>query len=72
MNKTISISVDNLDKNFAKLQALKNLNLEISGGQIYGLLGPNGAGKTTLIRLLIGATKPPDGQLSVLGYAPYR
>ena len=38
MNKTISISVDNRDKNFGKLQALKNLNLEISAGQIYGLL----------------------------------
>lgn len=72
MNKTISISINNLDKSFGKLQALKNLNLEISGGQIYGLLGPNGAGKTTLIRLLIGATKPSDGQLSILGYDPSR
>ncbi len=70
MNKQASISIENLDKKFGKLQALKNLNLQIGSGQIYGLLGPNGAGKTTLIRLLIGATKPSGGNLAVLGYNP--
>jgi ABC-2 type transport system ATP-binding protein len=70
MNESAAIVILNLDKYFGKQKALKNLNLSIPKGQIYGLLGPNGAGKTTLIRLLIGATKPTNGNLSVLGFDP--
>lgn len=70
MNDSASIVVHNLDKFFGKQKALKNVNLSITKGSIYGLLGPNGAGKTTLIRCLIGATKPSKGDLSVLGLNP--
>ena len=70
MNESASIVVQNLDKFFGKQKALKNVNLSIVKGQIYGLLGPNGAGKTTLIRCLIGATKPTKGNLMVLGFSP--
>lgn len=70
MNETTSIVVQNLDKFFGKQKALKNVGLAIPKGSIYGLLGPNGAGKTTLIRCLIGATKPTQGKLSVLGFSP--
>ncbi|MBW6473686.1 MAG: ABC transporter ATP-binding protein [Anaerolineaceae bacterium] len=70
MNGSASIVVQNLDKFFGKQKALKNVDLSIHKGQIYGLLGPNGAGKTTLIRCLIGATKPTKGKLSVLGFSP--
>lgn len=70
MNDSASIIVQNLDKFFGKQKALKNVDLSINKGQIYGLLGPNGAGKTTLIRCLIGATKPTKGNLSVLGSNP--
>ncbi|PKO05525.1 MAG: ABC transporter ATP-binding protein [Chloroflexi bacterium HGW-Chloroflexi-3] len=70
MNESASIIVQNLDKFFGKQKALKNVNLSITKGQIYGLLGPNGAGKTTLIRCLIGATKPTKGSLMMLGFNP--
>jgi len=70
MKDNASIHIQNLQKNFGKVQALKDVNLEIESGQIFGLLGPNGAGKTTLIRLLIGATKPTSGSLSVLALNP--
>lgn len=70
MNETASIVVHNLDKFFGKQKALKNVDLSIAQGSIYGLLGPNGAGKTTLIRCLIGATIPTQGKLSVLGFSP--
>jgi len=72
MEQSESILIKDLEKDFGKLKALKNINLTIAKGQIYGLLGPNGAGKTTLIRLLIGATKPTRGNISVLGYDPSR
>ena len=70
MNNSTSIEIQDLDKFFGKLKALKNVNLSINEGSIYGLLGPNGAGKTTLIRCLIGATKPTKGSASVLGFNP--
>jgi ABC-2 type transport system ATP-binding protein len=70
MKDRASIHIQNLHKYFGKVQALKDVNLTVDSGQIYGLLGPNGAGKTTLIRLLIGATKPTSGDLSVLSLNP--
>jgi len=70
MKDRASIHIQNLHKKFGKVQALKGVNLAVDGGQIFGLLGPNGAGKTTLIRLLIGATKPTSGNLTVLSLNP--
>lgn len=72
MKDMTSVHVRDLEKNFGKVQALKGVNLKVESGQIFGLLGPNGAGKTTLIRLLIGATKPTFGSLSVLDLNPVK
>ena len=44
----------NLNKSYNKKCVLKNLNMNIKRGDIYGLIGKNGAGKTTLIRLITG------------------
>ncbi len=65
-----SVHVQDLSKNFGEVQALKDVNLKVESGKIFGLLGPNGAGKTTLIRHLTGATQPSSGSLSVLGLSP--
>lgn len=70
MQGRASIHVQDLHKYFGEVQALKGVTLAVDSGQIFGLLGPNGAGKTTLIRLLIGATKPTSGTLSVLSLNP--
>ncbi len=70
MNEAASIHVQALHKNYGSVHAIRGVDQTIAGGQIFGLLGPNGAGKTTLIRLLIGATKPSAGQISVLGLDP--
>jgi len=67
MNTPI-IKTKNLSKNFGKVQALKNVTLEIPKGSIFGLLGPNGAGKTTMIRLLLGLLEPSSGNAEVMGY----
>jgi ABC-2 type transport system ATP-binding protein len=63
------ISVANLTKTYASgLQALKNINLEIRKGEIFGLLGPNGAGKTTLISIVCGIVTPTSGVVMASGH----
>jgi ABC-2 type transport system ATP-binding protein len=47
--------------------ALKDLNLKVEAGQIFGLLGPNGAGKSTTIKILMGIIYPTSGTASLLG-----
>ena len=51
----------NLSKKYKDFYALKNVNLTIPKGEIYGLVGENGAGKTTLIRLLTGLNFKSEG-----------
>ena len=69
MNNKIVLSVKNLNKIFDKnIHALKNLNLEVNEGEIFGLLGPNGAGKSTFINILAGLTTKSSGDVNVWGF----
>ena len=62
------ISISDLSKTYATgFKALKNINLEISKGEIFALLGPNGAGKTTLISVICGIVTKSTGQVMVGG-----
>ncbi|NGP87510.1 ABC transporter ATP-binding protein [Fodinibius halophilus] len=49
---------------FQKTKVLRNIDLKLQKGKIYGLLGPNGAGKTTLIKTLLGLLRKHDGTIS--------
>lgn len=69
---TNAVEAKNLCKDYGKLRALDNIMLTVPEGAIYGLIGPNGAGKTTLIKTLIGALKPTNGNVKVLGSDPLR
>ena len=63
------VSISNLTKTYASgLQALKEVNLEISRGEIFALLGPNGAGKTTLISIVCGIVTPSSGTVVAGGH----
>jgi len=53
-----------------KVEAVKDLNLEIRPGEVFGLLGPNGSGKTTTIKMLLGLLFPTRGRISMFGKAP--
>lgn len=66
-----AISLINLNKNYGKINALKNITLNICEGDAYGLIGPNGAGKTTLIMLLLGLIKPSSGNVLILNANPF-
>ena len=60
------INISNLKKSYDKIVAVKNLDLEINEGEMFGLVGPDGAGKTTTIRILCGLLKPDSGSVEVL------
>jgi ABC-2 type transport system ATP-binding protein len=63
----IVIGAKDLNKRFGSFQAVKNFQLEIRNGEIYGLLGANGAGKTTAIKIMCGLLDPTSGSVSLLG-----
>lgn len=61
------LEVDNLSKKFGDFYAVKNLNLQIRKGEIFGFLGPNGAGKTTTMRMVTCLIPPTAGIVKVDG-----
>jgi ABC-2 type transport system ATP-binding protein len=62
-----AINIQGLSKRFRSVQAVDQLDLQVSRGEVYGLLGRNGAGKTTTIRLLMGLLNPTAGEARVAG-----
>ncbi len=55
------IEITSLSRKFGDQFAVKDLNLSIPGGAMYGFLGPNGAGKTTTLRMMMGLLQPTSG-----------
>jgi ABC-2 type transport system ATP-binding protein len=56
-----------LSKSFGKLEAVKNLNLELRRGEVFGFLGPNGAGKSTTVGMILGLITPTAGSIELFG-----
>lgn len=63
----VAIECRDLSKSFRKVEALKNINLTLEEGKVYGLLGRNGAGKTTLLNLLCCQIMRDSGEIKVFG-----
>lgn len=61
------IRIDKVTRRFGRLEAVKDLSLEIAAGEIFGLVGPDGAGKTTTLRMLVGLMDPTEGKVEVAG-----
>jgi ABC-type multidrug transport system ATPase subunit len=79
------LTITDVSKKYAAVQALCGLNLQIDSGSVFGLIGPNGAGKSTLMKIVATLIKPTSGQVmwngvdigqkphalrKVLGYLP--
>ncbi|MBN2044095.1 MAG: ABC transporter ATP-binding protein [Anaerolineales bacterium] len=61
------LQVNSVSRSFGDLQAVKDLTMQVRGGEIFGLMGPDGAGKTTLMRIICGALLPDTGEVLVNG-----
>ena len=62
-----AIVLKNLKKTFGETVAVRDLDLTVPEGALYGVIGPNGAGKTTMIRMILSILFPDHGELTVLG-----
>ncbi len=63
----IVLRTTGLSKSFGKLEAVKNLNLELRRGEVFGFLGPNGAGKSTTVGMILGLITPTAGSIELFG-----
>src|SRR5207302_79962 len=69
----LAVAVEGLTKVFPipfrrqSIVAVRDLNLRVEPGEIYGLLGPNGSGKTTTLKIILGLASPTRGQTKIFG-----
>ena len=63
----LAIDIRGISKRYAEHAAVRDLNLAVPRGAVYGLLGPNGAGKTTTIRMILNIIGPDTGSIHLLG-----
>lgn len=59
------IQTQKLSKAYHKVLHVKSLDLKVKEGSIYGFLGPNGAGKSTTLKMILGLTKPTEGEIHI-------
>ncbi|MBO4458799.1 MAG: ATP-binding cassette domain-containing protein [Butyrivibrio sp.] len=59
------LETKNLNKQYGTFHAVKDMNVHMVKGDIYGLIGPNGAGKTTLMKMIIGFANPTSGEILI-------
>ena len=65
-----AVALRGVHKNFGAVQAVRNIDLDISSGEIVAFLGPNGAGKTSTIDIILGLSQPTVGTAEVFGMPP--
>ena len=63
----VIVSINNVTKDFGKVRAVNNANINVIKGEFFSLLGPSGCGKTTLLRMLAGFELPTEGDIQIDG-----
>ncbi|MBL4785486.1 MAG: ABC transporter ATP-binding protein [Cohaesibacteraceae bacterium] len=66
MNDAV-LHIENVNKSFAGLHALSDINLDVREGETHAIIGPNGAGKSTLLNVCVGRLKPDSGTVKFAG-----
>jgi ABC-2 type transport system ATP-binding protein len=62
------LHIEQLQKSYGRVEALKGLDLDVHAGEVVGLLGPNGAGKTTTFKVVVGLLEPSNGRVLIGGH----
>ena len=62
-----AVVIENVEKRFGEIVAVRDFSLRVPKGCVYGFIGPNGAGKTTIMRMIVSIFHPDRGRISVLG-----
>jgi ABC-type multidrug transport system ATPase subunit len=63
----VTVKLENFEKSYGKIRAVKSINLEILPGESFAFLGPNGSGKSTIIKTIAGLQFPTAGQIIING-----
>jgi ABC-2 type transport system ATP-binding protein len=66
----VAVRTEGLSKRYGAVDALADLHLEVTKGEVLGYLGPNGAGKTTSLRMMLGLIRPTEGTVRLFGRDP--
>jgi ABC-2 type transport system ATP-binding protein len=66
-NSTFAVNLNGVSKSFGTVHAVKDLDLKIDAGTVFGFLGPNGSGKSTTMKIIMGLLKADSGDLDVYG-----
>jgi ABC-2 type transport system ATP-binding protein len=69
VSTALAIETEGLGKRFRGHDAVRDVDLAVPAGSVFGFLGPNGSGKTTTIRMLLGLVTPTAGRAALLGAA---
>ena len=64
---TTIVTTKGLSKQYDKILRVKDVDLSVPQGTVYGFLGPNGAGKTTTLKMILGLVHPTQGEITVFG-----
>jgi ABC-2 type transport system ATP-binding protein len=65
--KQSAVKLENVNKSFGTVQAVKSLDMQIDAGTVFGFLGPNGSGKSTTMKMIMGLLQADSGNLTVYG-----
>ena len=60
-----AVKMNNIEKYFGHVAALKGINFEVGNNEVVGLIGDNGAGKSTLIKIITGVFPPTNGEIYI-------
>jgi phospholipid/cholesterol/gamma-HCH transport system ATP-binding protein len=63
----VGVAVENLSKNFGKMEVLKDVSFSVEPGEIFVLMGPSGSGKSVLLKHIVGLELPTSGRVLVDG-----
>ncbi|CAD7775839.1 Ribosome-associated ATPase [Candidatus Methanoperedenaceae archaeon GB50] len=61
------VRVQELKKQFKKIEAVRGVSFEVKKGELFGLIGPDGAGKSTVMKIIAGVMSFDEGKVEVLG-----